>query len=316
MTRDTLLLVEKCSHCISWYDIETGERFRSLVLEQYPHEFVTDSQNKVAWIGHYGVETSGHIGVGGHVLFQVDIASGKLMRTIDLEPYNRLHGMQMDTNDRLYVLSEDKATLLVLDDPLNDTGPKRAVSSAGIKSHLFALSQDGQLAYCMNLLSHTVTKVHPWDPLATPMACSPGQKPEGYCLSKDEATLYVSNRWSGTLAAIDTASMQVKYSAPSRADATRINMYHDGRLFVSNYGDRSISVVNPADLSETSYIKLDARAIALSFHPTKPIAFVSLDDDRVGLLDTNTLSFTRFIATQREPDVSKVVSMDRTSTRT
>ncbi len=307
MSRDTLLLVEKCSHCISWYDIETGERFRSLQLGEFPHEFVTNSANTVAWVGHYGVETSGHVGEGGHALFQVDIASGELMRTIDLAPYNRLHGMQMDAQDRLYVLSEDKATLLVLDDPLNDNGPKRAVSSAGIKSHLFALTRDGQTAYCMNLLSHTVTKVSPWQPLAQPMACAPGDKPEGYCLNEDESMLYVTNRWSGTLAAIDTASMQVRYSAPSRDDATRINLFRDGRLFVSNYGDRSISVVRQSDLSEIGYVKLEARAIAVSFHPTKPIAFVSLDDDRVGLLDTDTLSFTRFIHTQREPDVSKVV---------
>ena len=307
MSRDTLLLVEKCSHCISWYDIETGERFRSLELGQFPHEFVTDSKNTTAWIGHYGVETSGHVGEGGHALFQVDIASGKLVRTIDLQPYNRLHGMQMDAQDRLYVLSEDKATLLVLDEPLTDNGPRRAVSSAGIKSHLFALNREGSVAYCMNLLSHTVTKVFPWDPLATPLVCAPGQKPEGYCLSEDESTLYVTNRWSGTLAAIDTNSMQVKYSAPSRDDATRINLFRDGRLFVSNYGDRSISVVNQSDLREIGYVKLQARAIAISFHPVKPIAFVSLDDDRVALLDTDTLSFTRFIATQREPDVSKVV---------
>jgi len=307
MSRETLLLVEKSSHCISWYDIETGERYRSLALGQFPHEFVTDSKNQTAWIGHYGVETSAHAGAGGHVLYQVDVASGELTRTIDLQPYNRLHGMQMDAEDRLYVLSEEKATLLVLDEPLNDAGPKRAVSSGGIKSHLFALSRDGSVAYCMNLLSHTVAKVFPWDPLAVPLICSPGQKPEGYCLSEDEATLYVTNRWSETLSAIDTSSMQVKYSAPARGDATRINLFRDGRLFVSNYADRSISVVNQSDLREIGYVKLGARAIAISFHPVKPIAFVSLDDDRVALLDTNTLSFIRFIATQREPDVSKVV---------
>ncbi|GAB2916219.1 YncE family protein [Paralcaligenes sp. KSB-10] len=305
--RETLLLVEKCSHCISWYDIHTGERFRSLELGLYPHEFVTDSHNKVAWIGHYGVETSGHTGEGGHVLFQVDIASGALMRTIDLSPYNRLHGMQMDEQDRLYVLSEDKAVLLVLDEPLSDVGPKRATSSAGIKSHLFALARDGRTAYCMNLLSHTVAKVFPWDPLASAVLCAPGQKPEGYCLSEDEGTLYVTNRWSGTLAAIDTRTMRVKYTAASREDPTRINLFRDGRLFISNYGDRSLSIVGQSDLREIGYVRLEARAIAVSFHPTRPIAFISQDDDRVAVLDTDSLSFLSFISTQREPDVSKVV---------
>ncbi|RFO94749.1 hypothetical protein DIC66_21985 [Rhodoferax lacus] len=307
MARDTLLLVEKCSHCFSWYDIESGERLRSLQLPDYPHEFVTDSAEHYAYVGHYGVETSGHVGEGGHSLLQIDIRSSQLVRSIDLSPFNRIHGLQMDAQDRLYALSEEKSTLLVLEQPATDTAPRRAVPSGGIKSHLFALSRDGQTAYCMNLLSHTVTKVKPWDPLFAPLACHPGQKPEGYCLSADEQTLFVSNRWSNTLSAIDTASMTVKYEAPSRDDVTRLYRANDGRMFTSNYGDRSLSVVNPATLQETAYLPLGGRCIALTFHPTKPLAFVSLDSDRVAVLDLTELKILRYIATQKEPDVSKVV---------
>ncbi len=54
---------------------------------------------------------------------------------------------------------------------------------------------------------------------------------------------------------------------------------------------------------------MEARAIALSFHPRLPLAFVSQDDDRVMVLDTDTLRVVRFIATQREPDVSQVVTL-------
>jgi DNA-binding beta-propeller fold protein YncE len=213
----------------------------------------------------------------------------------------------MDAQDRLYALSEEKSTLLVLDQPATDTAARRAVPSGGIKSHLFALTRDGQTAFCMNLLSHTVTKVKPWDPLFAPLACHPGQKPEGYCLSADEQTLYVSNRWSNTLSAIDTATMAVKYEAPSRDDVTRIYRAADGRLFTSNYGDRSLSVVSPETLQETAYLPLGGRCIALTFHPSKPLAFISLDSDRVAVLDIDTLKILRFIATQKEPDSSKVV---------
>jgi len=309
MARDTLLLVEKCSHCFSWYDIESGERLRSLQLPDFPHEFVTDRAERYAYVGHYGVETSGHVGEGGHVLLQIDIRSSQLVRSIDLSPFNRIHGLQMDMHDRLYALSEEKATLLVLDQPATDIAARRAVPSGGIKSHLFALSRDGQTAFCMNLLSHTVTKVKPWDPLAAPLACHPGQKPEGYCLSADEETLFVSNRWSNTLSAIDTASMAVKYSAPSREDVTRLYRAPDGRMFTSNYGDRSLSIVNPDNLQETHYLKLEGRCIALTFHPTKPLAFISLDSDRVAVLDLTELKVLRYIATQKEPDVSKVVML-------
>lgn len=309
MSRDTLLLVEKCAHCFSWYDIESGERTRTLELPHFPHEFVTDSANRFAYVGHYGVETSGHVGAGGHSIFQIDIRSGELVWSIDLSPFNRIHGVQIDAEDRLYVLSEEKSVLMVLEQPEVDTAPRRAVPSGGLKSHLFALTRDGRTAFCMNLLSHTVTKVRPWDPLFQPQACHPGQKPEGCCLSEDEKTLFVSNRWSNTLCAIDTDSMRVLRAEASRDDVTRIYRARDQRLFTSNYGDRSLSVVDPATLKEAGYLRLDARAIALSFHPSKPLAFVSLDDDRVAVLDTDSLRIVRFIATQREPDVSKVVAL-------
>src|SRR3954469_7907719 len=120
MRRDILLLVEKCAHSFSWYDIESGERLHSLRLPEFPHEFVTDSEARFAYVGHYAVETSGHVGAGGHAVFQVDIRSRQLVRSIDLSPFNRLHGLQMDDLGRLYALSEEKAVLLVLDQPAVD----------------------------------------------------------------------------------------------------------------------------------------------------------------------------------------------------
>lgn len=307
MAQEILLLVEKCSHCFSYYSIETGERLHSIALPDFPHEFVLDSRQRYAYVGHYGVETSGHLGQGGTQIFQIDIANRVLTRTIDIAPFNRLHGMQMDSRDRLYALSEDRAQLVTIDQPEVDTAPRRAVSTGGIKSHLFALSRDGLTAYAMNLLSHTVTKIRPHDATFAPLACTPGEKPEGYALSADEKTLYVTCRWSNLLAAIDTATMTVRYTAPSRNDATRLYLHRDGRLVVTNYGERSISVVDPETLRELAHIQMDAKAIALSFHPTRPLAFVSQDNDRVGYFNMDTLRFERFITTQREPDVSRVV---------
>ena len=133
MARDTLLLVEKCSHCFSWYDIESGERLRSLQLPDFPHEFVTDSAERFAYVGHYGVETSGHVGAGGHSLLQIDIRSSELVRSIDLSPFNRIHGLQMDAQDRLYALSEEKSTLLVLEQPATDTAARILASELSLQ---------------------------------------------------------------------------------------------------------------------------------------------------------------------------------------
>lgn len=309
MSRDILLLVEKCSHCFSYYDIESGDRLHSIALQHFPHEFVVDAASRYAYVGHYGVETSGHIGNGGTSIFQIDLAKRELVRTINIAPFNRLHGMQIDEKDRLYALSEDRAQLVVMDNPATDTAPRRAVTTGGIKSHLFALTRDGHTAYAMNLLSHTVTKIKPHDASFTPLPCMPGDKPEGYALSRDEKTLYVTCRWSNTICAIDTATMKVTATVASRDDATRLYLYRDGRLIATNYGEKSLSVIDPVTLKELAHIPMDAKAIALSFHPSRPQAFVSQDNDKVGYFNMQTLQFERFIATQREPDVSRVVTL-------
>lgn len=306
MSQEILFLVEKCSHCVSYYDANTGEKLHTIELPDYPHEVAFDSRNQFAYLGHYGVETSGHIGDGGHTIMVLDIQKRAHVRSIDVYPYNRLHGMNMDEQDRLYALSEDKATLLSFDEPETAEAPDYAVPTGGVKSHLFALSQDGEYAYSMNLLSHTVTKIKPRDAMFAPLAVSPGKKPEGYCLINQDKQLVVTNRLSNTISLIDTETMRVIKSAATRNDATRIYQARTGNLVVTNYGNNNVSIFDPASLQEIACIEMGARPIALSFHPEKLWAYVSQDDDQMAILDLETNTVLKRFATGSEPDVSRV----------
>jgi YVTN family beta-propeller protein len=304
---EAMLLVEKSSHCLSWYDLASGERLHSVALGPYPHECVVDAAQRYAYVSHYGLKNSDQPGPGGHSVFQVDLAARALARTIALPSFDRLHGVQLDESGRLYALSEDRAQLGVVERPETASAATHAVPVGGIKSHLFALTRDGQTAYAVNLLSNTVTRVKPYDATVAPVACMPGRKPEGNVLSADERTLYVACRLSNTLCAIDTATMQVVRRAATRDDPLRVYRRRDGRLLVAHLGDRSISLVDPASLAEIANVRMDARPSALSLHPVRPWALVSQDDDRVGILDLESMRFVRHFATQREPDVSMVL---------
>jgi hypothetical protein len=101
--------------------------------------------------------------------------------------------------------------------------------------------------------------------------------------------------------------MQTRHSAASRDDLTRIHRWSDDMLIVTNCGERSLSLVSPDTLEETDHVPMSTRAIALSFDHARVIAFVSQDDDRVGLFDMQTRRFEAYIRMQREPDVSKVI---------
>jgi YVTN family beta-propeller protein len=226
MTRETLLLVQKCAHTFSFYDLASGRAEKHIVLPNFPHEFVVDPVRKLAYVGHYGIETASHLGeMGGHSVFVIDLELREHVNTLNLWPFYRPHGLAVDGQGRLFVMSEAHNTLLRFSDPLASQVPDLAVPSGGYKTHLFALTRDAQTAYALNLLSNTVTKIKPNDPSFKPVAVMPGPTPEGNVLSSDESLLYVANRGDDTIVAIDTASMKVVGSGKTRRDPNRVTRF-------------------------------------------------------------------------------------------
>ncbi|MFB9540654.1 MULTISPECIES: YncE family protein [Streptomyces] len=114
---DVLVVVEKGSHAVSFYDVSSGRRLRTVGLPDYPHEMVVDSRRRFAYVGHYGVRMSSTAGEGGAAVFVIDLVERSLARTIDTRPFNRVHGMGIDRHDRLYALSEEKAVCSVSTPP-------------------------------------------------------------------------------------------------------------------------------------------------------------------------------------------------------
>jgi DNA-binding beta-propeller fold protein YncE len=297
-----LMVIEKSSHCLSFYDTGAGALIDSVALPRYPHEFTVDAAQKHAYVGHYGVRTSAHPEPGGASVLVIDIVERKLSHAIDCSPYRRLHGVKLDGADRLHVLSEAANVMLRFDEPLKATAPSCARPTGGLKSHLFTLSRGGEWAYCMNLSSHTVTKISPVDARIAPVPLSPGERPEGHLLSADEKTLFVGSRGTSTLVAIDTETMTVVRRAAARRDPSRIYGLSDGRLLVINYQDMSLSMIDPHSLEEINWLKLQGRPAAACIHQSSGSAFISVDTDECLQIDLDDLAVVRSFKTKSEPD--------------
>ncbi|HTN63149.1 MAG TPA: hypothetical protein VL147_16635 [Devosia sp.] len=306
----TLMLVEKSDHRISWYDLETGHSIgQPVALPHFPHEFVVDADSRYAYVTHYGVKNSNIEGTQGRSVIVVDIAAQKAIHSYDTGEHARPHGIGLDAKGRLYVLSEYTAHMLVKDNPRAfDQGWDRATPTGGRKSHLFALTGDGDTAYSMNLESGDVTIFNPRDPHVRPLAIRTGDRPEGRHLSSDGTTLYVANRGSGTVAIIDTASRSIKRSFPAAPDCHRI--YHDqrrNRLITINYLDHSMSIFDEPTGQEIHRHHFPAYALALHVDPGENFVFVAIDCQQVQRIDLNTFKITLVLDTGREPDVMHVL---------
>lgn len=303
-SNETLMavLVEKFSYSFSGYDLNTGKRLFSARLPDYPHEFAVSKDHRFAYVGHYGVQTWMHHGSGGHKVCIVDLKRGEYIGNLECTPFNRIHGVQVDEENRVYALSEEANTLLVFEKPQETDLPTRAVPVGGIKSHLMVASRSGERVYTMNMLSHTATLVHPYDATKAPISMNAGIKPEGCCLSRDENILYVASRGDNTLAQINALTMELIKKVPTGDDPTRIYLSRNQLLYVTNYGERSIGIYDPETLKELHRIPTEHKPIALAFHPYLDEAFIPLNNNTVVRLDLKTHEISFAFNTGLEPD--------------
>ena len=124
--------MEKNAGKLAFFDAADGTRVGEVALPPYPHEFVVDAPGRFAYVGHYGLPSSDKPGEGGHSVVMVDLGDRRVVRTIDCAPFNRLHGIGMDGQGRLGVLSEGRDTLLILEDPARAVRPDRQAATGGV----------------------------------------------------------------------------------------------------------------------------------------------------------------------------------------
>lgn len=306
------MLIQKSSHALSFYDLASGNETARIGFPQYPHEFVVDAAQAHAYVTHYGVHNSSVPGPGGRTVFVVDIRARRVVHRLDCGHHGRPHGIAMDAAGGLYVLSELTNTLLYKREPQHGTGFDHGVPTGGRKSHLFALTRNGRKAFSMNLDSNDVTVFDPHDASVLPVSIRTGEKPEGRHLRDDEKVLYVTNRASNSVSVVDTATLEVLHVFPTPKDPLRI--YHDARrdrLITTNYGASSVSFFAAADGREIHRLETPAAPIAASFDRGFDHLFLSVDCDRVLIVDLESREVIRGLETLSEPDVSYVLPTAR-----
>lgn len=305
---EVLVVVEKSGHAVAFHDVADGALLDRIELGEHPHEMVIDSARKYAYIGHYGVRMSNDVGEGGSSVFVVDLVLRELVRTIDLSPFNRLHGIAIDDQDRLYVLSEEKGTLLRLDSPGSAVTPSGAVPTGGIKTHMVVTTRAGTRAYVTGLLSHTVSSVDPHDAAAPPVIASPGRLPESCALSGDEERLYVGVRGDKELVELDARTLEERKRVAVPGDPLRVYVVPgEDRLLTTDIENRTVTRYD-SDLREERSLTFEGTPAGISFHPSEPTAFITLlDTNEVAILDLETFTTPRTIATGSEPDVTVVI---------
>lgn len=311
----TLVVLNKAEATASLIDLESGEVVATLPTGTGPHEAATSPDGTRVLAANYGTRDE-----PGSSLTLIDVATARVIDTIDLSPYHRPHGVRWLADGRhAVVTAESNKALLIVD---VDTGQiVAAIDTDQEVSHMVAVTPDGTRAFVANIGSGSVTAID----LAGRRRIAnieTGAGAEGIDISPDGDLVWVTNRQADSVSVIDAKTLEVRRTIPSAEFPIRATFMPDGRkVLVSNARSADVVVFDAATGAELHRISLQkgnvdiagklfgdrfgdsSIPIGIVAAPAGDRAWVALaGSDLVAELDTADWSVSRILTAGREPD--------------
>lgn len=154
------------------------------------------------------------------------------------------------------------------------------------------------------------------------MGCQPPAQPSSrasgsLALSSDDATVFAVDTDNGVLAVIDPATKEVRHVKVGLAPA-RVVVDSNDTAFVTNRGDRSVSVVRKGELVESARIAVGVEPSGMALTPDgKTLLVVSAtaldrtDQGTLTAIDTETLEKKWEVPVGEEPRAVAVIAGNR-----
>jgi len=226
--RPRLAIIEKVASQVGFYTHD-GHRLGGVPVGPVPHEMALDPSGRWLYVTDNGILWMTDPGQGGHTISIVDLAQRRKAGTIDLLPYRRPHGIDVDpTTGRLAVTVENPDGLLLVDP--QERRVLRFYDTRGSDPHMVRLDREGHWAYVSNTGSGTVAAIH----LATghTKLLPTGSRPQGAARSPDGRWIYVTNSGEGSITIVDTRLQQVAGQIRTGQGPNRIAVAPDGDTLV------------------------------------------------------------------------------------
>jgi len=244
MDKEFLLVVNKGDHTLSTVDPEKGRQLEVIPVGGITaHEVAGSPDGRYAWVPIYGDSGVGMPGSDGRTVNVIDIASAKLVASIDLGEPSRPHCAVFGPNDRrLYVTCEVSNSIKIID----PTSRKivDSLPTGAPESHMMVISSDGKRAYTSNVGVGTVSaidieqrkviKIIPVSEMAQRIA-----------ISNDDRWVFTSDQAEPDVAVIDTNLNSVSSRIPIEDYGFGLTPTGDGQyLLVAQPSAESVSVID------------------------------------------------------------------------
>jgi len=242
-----LFVANKRGNSLSKIDLGSGEEVKRVDSCANPHELATSPDGKyVALVCYSGTRLD---------LFRTDDLEP--VKSIELGPNARPHGIHWHANGDLYATAEGRRSLFWIRNPLGDAAETFEYSTGKDGSHMIAVAPNGNHAWTTDLGSKTVTLVD-LKTRRAPRSVTVGVEPEGIDLSPDGKALWVSARGSNKAFELDPMTLEVRNEVDTGRFPLRLAIRPQGDVAVtSDLADGALSVID----TQTAQI---VRTIAVS----------------------------------------------------
>lgn len=225
---ETLLVGNKGEDTLSVIALASGEELARLPTGKMPHEIAISPDGRQAAVVAYG----------GTTIDIFDVARRTKVRTIDLSPNRRPHGLLWLSDGRLVATTEGSQSVAVV----APDGTLTSIPTGQQGSHMIVVAPDNRTAYVANIASGTVS-VLDLKAARKLRDLAIGGKPEGLALTKRGRELWVGDLDAPRVSIRDTASGEKIAEQPVDPVAIRVLASPDGRLVAtSNIASGTISL--------------------------------------------------------------------------
>ncbi len=290
---ETLLVGNKGEDTLSVPPLASGEELARLPTGKMPHEIAVSPDGRHAAVVAYGATT----------IDVFDVAARTRVRTIDLSPNQRPHGLLWLSDGRLVATTEGSETVAVV----APDGKLTSIATGQKGTHMIVVAPDNRTAYTANIGSGTVS-VLDLDTAKKLRDLAIGGKPEGLALTKRGGELWVGDLDAPRVSIWDTKTGKKIAEQPVDPVAIRVLASPDGKLVAtSNIASGTISLFDAATRAPLKTIKVSGEAakgqVTLLFsRDSKRLYAAETGHDKVAEIDVASGEVLRRIAAGKNGD--------------
>jgi len=281
-----LLVANQTSQNLSIIDPATEKQIAAVPEDAYTgHEVAASPDGKLAFVPIYGNSGVGRPGTDGSTMDVIDIASRKLVKTVDFGHGVRPHKAVYDPNSGLlYVTTElDNAVTAIDPKTLKIVG---TIPTGAAEAHMLAITRDGHYGYTANVGPGSVSVLDlKARKLVTVIPVAPTV--QRISLSNDDTLVFVADYSKPQMAVIDTATNKVKswIALPSIGYGTASTK--DGKwLLVALTSGNKVAVVDLSTLKVARTIDVPQGPTEILVRPDNGVAYVACGhSNQVAVID-------------------------------